>query len=171
LRSQGLEPLPELRFFDQLAGLLRYICDLITKEPDALRACKTTWPIPPQDRLAPPAPVLGSLLAPRAGAGSGGAGLGASGRVTPAVVIEPALAPDKVNRTERSLQLAEIEAYQRFVCVDADGSLGAKGSLTRTRLREYLIKINEKPEAEDDAVTFRDKRILDREIRQGRRGC
>jgi len=68
LRSQGLEPLPELRFFDQLAGLLRYICDLITKEPDALRACKTTWPIPPQDRLAPPAPVLGPLLPPRAGA-------------------------------------------------------------------------------------------------------
>src|ERR1700674_4919009 len=33
LRARGLEPLPQPKFFGELAGLLNYMCDLITKDP------------------------------------------------------------------------------------------------------------------------------------------
>jgi hypothetical protein len=60
LRAQGLEPLPDAKFFVELGGLMRYTCDLITKDPDASKACKAGLP------TTLPAPV--SVLAPlRAG--------------------------------------------------------------------------------------------------------
>ena len=40
LRARGLEPVPQRRFFVQLAGLMNYICNLITKDTHALPACK-----------------------------------------------------------------------------------------------------------------------------------
>jgi hypothetical protein len=60
LRAQGLEPLPAAKFFVELGGLMRYTCDLITKDPDASKACKAGLP------TTLPAPV--SVLTPlRAG--------------------------------------------------------------------------------------------------------
>ena len=103
LRAQGLEPLPDAKFFVELGGLIRYTCDLITKDPDASKACKAGLP------TTLPAPV--SVLAPlRAGpavapiatipANRGGLGGGVSrpsGPVTvsrpsePATVIRPSV--------------------------------------------------------------------------------
>jgi hypothetical protein len=56
LRSQGLEPLPHPKFFEELGGLMRYLCDLITKDPDASNACKSGLPT----TLPAPTPVLAS---------------------------------------------------------------------------------------------------------------
>src|SRR5947207_2902287 len=49
LRSQGLEPMPQRKFFAELGGLMKYICGLITREPSALSACKAGLPttLPP----------------------------------------------------------------------------------------------------------------------------
>ena len=44
LRAQGLEPVPQRRFFVELAGLMNYICNLITKDTHALPACKEGLP-------------------------------------------------------------------------------------------------------------------------------
>ena len=63
LRSAGLEPLPQRRFFAELGGLMRYMCDLITKDADALRTCKSDLPA----TLPPPASVLNSPPSVRVG--------------------------------------------------------------------------------------------------------
>jgi hypothetical protein len=56
LRSRGLEPLPQPKFFGELAGLMRYICTLITQESKSLERCQENLPI-----TVPAAPpVLGS---------------------------------------------------------------------------------------------------------------
>jgi hypothetical protein len=57
LRAQGLEPLPHPKFFNELGGLMRYVCDLITKDPDASKTCKDGLPT----TLPAPAPVLKPL--------------------------------------------------------------------------------------------------------------
>jgi hypothetical protein len=56
LRAQGLEPLPDAKFFVELGGLMKYTCDLITRDPDASKACKAGLP------TTLPAPV--SVLSP-----------------------------------------------------------------------------------------------------------
>ena len=64
LRSAGIEPVPHPKFVNQLGGLMKYICDLITTEADASKACKAGLPT----TLQPPMRVLGPVAAPRAGA-------------------------------------------------------------------------------------------------------
>ena len=59
LRGQGLEPVAQERFFVELAGLMKYLCDLITRDPSANRSCKEGLPT----TLRPPSPVL-SAAAP-----------------------------------------------------------------------------------------------------------
>jgi hypothetical protein len=46
LRARGLEPIPQAKFFFELAGLMNYICDLITKDPKANNpdTCKANLP-------------------------------------------------------------------------------------------------------------------------------
>jgi hypothetical protein len=44
LRAQGLEPWPDPRFFNQLAGLMRYLCGLITTNAQALEHCRSGLP-------------------------------------------------------------------------------------------------------------------------------
>jgi len=55
LRNRGLEPLPDPKFFYELGGLMKYICDLITKDPTASKSCKDNLPT----TMAPPAPAVG----------------------------------------------------------------------------------------------------------------
>jgi hypothetical protein len=54
LRAQGLEPLPQPKFFAELGGLMNYICTLITKEKTALQQCQQQLP----QTLPPAKPVL-----------------------------------------------------------------------------------------------------------------
>lgn len=44
LRSRGLEPWPDPGFFYQLAGLMRYLCGLITTNDKALEHCRAGLP-------------------------------------------------------------------------------------------------------------------------------
>ena len=44
LHGRGLEPLPQVKFFGELAGLLFYICDQITHDPAAGQQCKYALP-------------------------------------------------------------------------------------------------------------------------------
>lgn len=61
LRSRGLEPYPDPKFFVELGGLMKYICDLITKDSTASASCKanlpTTMPAPVSVVSPAPAPV------------------------------------------------------------------------------------------------------------------
>lgn len=63
LRSRGLEPLPDPKFFYELAGLMKYICDLITKDPTASTSCKVNLPT----TMVPPAPAVGPATPVRIG--------------------------------------------------------------------------------------------------------
>jgi hypothetical protein len=115
LRARGLEPWPDPRFFDQLAGLMRYLCGLITTNPGALETCRSGLPhsdLRSVSVLQPLSPsTISSLTRPGArvggrdvagvgggaGAGAGsGAGAGAGGGVvTPtgipgyALILDP----------------------------------------------------------------------------------
>ena len=55
LRQLGFEPVPQPKFFDELAGVLRHICGLITKETKPLDACTDGLP-----HLLPDPPVAGT---------------------------------------------------------------------------------------------------------------
>jgi hypothetical protein len=55
LRGEGLEPLPQRKFFAELGGLMKYVCGLITQEPDALKSCTAGLPT----TLPSSQPVLG----------------------------------------------------------------------------------------------------------------
>jgi hypothetical protein len=74
LRGQGLEPLPQRKFFAELGGLMKYLCDLITQDSAALTSCKAGLPT----TLPPPASVLSSPALVRVGS-----------VVTPAHVVVP----------------------------------------------------------------------------------
>jgi hypothetical protein len=56
LREKGLEPLPDPRFFVELGGLMKYICDLITQDATASSSCKANLPT----TMAAPTPALAS---------------------------------------------------------------------------------------------------------------
>lgn len=56
LRDRGLEPQPNPKFFLELGGLMKYICDLVTKDPTASATCKANLPT----TMPPPAAVLAS---------------------------------------------------------------------------------------------------------------
>ena len=56
LRARGLEPLPQRKFFGELGGLLRYICDQITQDKPTADQCKYGLPT----TLRPPLSVLSS---------------------------------------------------------------------------------------------------------------
>ena len=70
LRSRGLEPLAHPRFFDELGGLMRYICDLITRDKDASDRCKVGLPT----TQAAPMTVLGASFPGRLGMGTSAGG-------------------------------------------------------------------------------------------------
>ena len=75
LRAQGLEPLPQPKFFAQLNGLMFYICKLITKEPRPLASCQIQLP-----GLKSTALVGVGNVAPTTGLGAGTfTGLGTGG--------------------------------------------------------------------------------------------
>lgn len=65
LRGRGLEPIPQPKFFGELAGLLNYMCDLITRDAiaNSPATCKANLP----ETLPPPSQVIGTGPAMRIG--------------------------------------------------------------------------------------------------------
>ena len=84
LRAQGLDPLPQPKFFGELGGLMRYICDQITQDPGAADVCKYGLP----KTLSRPISVL-SRHAPSILVGDVPVRMGDGGRPPRVVVFNP----------------------------------------------------------------------------------
>jgi hypothetical protein len=67
LRAQGLEPIPQPKFYYELGALMSYICNLITSDAATKKACQANLPSASMN----PAPVLGPSTLVRIGSLSG----------------------------------------------------------------------------------------------------
>lgn len=146
LRARGLEPVPHSKFFDQLGGLMRYICDLITTEAEASNACKVGLPT----TLPPPMSALGTLKVSRVGSirtsglgggepsgpsrgETGGANAGQSGQSGQS---QSRFITNPQSKREEKVRLLDGQRIQQALCVDpSNGDFGT--AQTKTALREF----------------------------------
>ena len=133
LRAQGLEPVPQRRFFVELGGLMNYICNLITKDEHALPACKEGLPT----TMRAPASVLG----PSALGGLGN--LAGTPKGKPASIDNsksspttnpPALMTSAITAIEKTITVADGKKLQRMLCVPQSGGFDAA---TREQLKNF----------------------------------
>ena len=128
LRGQGLEPMAQRRFFVELGGLMSYICNLITKEPDALRTCMAglpkTLPAPVAVLTSPTFSGLGTAVTTRPGRSGG-----SEDKPKPPVMMASAITPNEVIVT-----VADGRKFQKALCVrPSDGFDEA----TRDQLKNF----------------------------------
>lgn len=141
LRGQGLEPMPQRRFFVELGGLMNYLCNLITKDPAALPQCKAGLP----KTLPAPAAVLGPSVS---------IGLGSTGRPVGGGQLGTGADTAKFNRpgqpadnaagqtpmtnpmtaVEKTIAVADGKKLQRMLCVPQSGGFDAA---TREQLKNF----------------------------------
>jgi F0F1-type ATP synthase membrane subunit c/vacuolar-type H+-ATPase subunit K len=65
--------------------------------------------------------------------------------------------PVEVNRftdAERILRAEQIKGIQHLFCIPEDGRLGPHGSLTRRKIKEFLVAQGERKESDDDTIDF-----------------
>jgi hypothetical protein len=139
LRGQGLEPMPQRRFFVELAGLMNYLCNLITKDPAALAQCKAGLP----KTLPAPAAVLspsGSVGFGNVGRPVGGGQIGTdstgsrpSGQSTGNADVQKLMA-NPITDVEKTITVADGKKFQRMLCVAPSGAFDAP---TREQLRNF----------------------------------
>jgi hypothetical protein len=142
LRSQGLEPLPQPKFFVQLNRLMFYICNLITKEPMPLKACLVPLP-----GLRSTALVGVGNLAPTTGLGAGtfsGIGIGTgtgrgtgtrSGGASPDDRDRrPVLMANATGAGEKTLTVTEGRSFQQTLCVPLSDGFDKN---TRDQLKNF----------------------------------
>jgi hypothetical protein len=139
LRSQGLEPMPQRRFFVELGGLMNYICNLITKDSDALPACKaglpTTLPAP-ASVLRPSSSIsLGGVVATRSGAASVGERPSRQGAVIGTGSNPPAAG---------NVAAVAKTTSETLLSLMRSGD-GATKKATRARLQDFLSEDDIKP--------------------------
>lgn len=150
LRGQGLEPMPQPRFFVELGGLMKYLCNLITKDTAALQACKAGLPTTLRAPVAVLSPMssigLGNAGRP-VGAGQPGPGQPGpgAGTATPrptgqsssspgAQTQQPQLMANPMTAVEKTITVADGKKLQRMLCVPpADGFDAA----TRQQLKNF----------------------------------
>jgi len=170
LRTQGLEPLPQPKFFFELAGLMNYICDLITKDPEANNkdTCKANLP----KTMPSPAAALGSPASFRIGdvvtpmtsrtaprnIGTAPSGIGTAPSEKKLVFTSKT----KLNNFEMSLSRFDVQQFQNAVCVTLTGqdNLGELGSETRLAIQKVL-------NAPDQVVTDRKGILLRKRLKDG----
>ena len=144
LRARGLEPIPQQKFFYQLAGLMNYICDLITKDPGANNpnTCKSNLP----KTMVPPAVVLGSAGSFRIGdvvgagtlrrgtsSSSGPQRFGKAG-ITSEQAAPPALMANAITADEKVITVADGRKLQKMLCVPTSDGFDAA---TREQLKNF----------------------------------
>jgi hypothetical protein len=135
LRARGLEPLPQPKFFGELAGLLNYMCDLITKDPDANnpKTCKANLPQtlpPPAVVLGPPANFrIGDAKVPSLSVTRSGKSGGNSDKSPPPPLMAGAITAD-----EKIITLADGRRLQRMLCVPPSDGFDAA---TREQLKNF----------------------------------
>jgi hypothetical protein len=143
LRARGLEPLPQPKFFGELAGLLNYMCDLITKDPDANspKTCKANLP----ETLPPPAVVLGppanfrigdakvpslSVTSRKVAAVSRSGKSGGNADIpTP-----PPLMTSAITASEKTITVVDGKKLQRMLCVPPSDGFDVA---TREQLKNF----------------------------------
>jgi hypothetical protein len=137
LRGQGLEPMPQRRFFVELAGLMNYLCNLITKDPAALGQCKAGLP------KTLPAPA--SVLSPVSSIGFGNVGRpgGASQPVSPGRFSEPApprpptppqMMGNALTAIETNIRVSDGMSFQQTLCVTPSKEFDTS---TRDQLKNF----------------------------------
>lgn len=144
LRGQGLEPMPQPRFFVELGGLMKYICNLITRDAAALQACKAGLPTTlraPVGVLSPMSSTdLGNAGRPVGGGqlGSGGADIARSKQSGKPdgtdVPTPPRLMTDATTAIEKTMTVADGKKLQRMLCVPPSDGFDAA---TREQLKNF----------------------------------
>jgi len=127
LRGQGLEPMAQRRFFVELGGLMNYICNLITKEPDALRTCMAGLP----KTIPAPVPVLSSAVS--AGLGAAVTRSGKSGGNAD-IPTPPPLMTNAITANEKTITVADGRKLQKMLCVPPSDGFDAA---TREQLKNF----------------------------------
>jgi len=127
LRGQGLEPMAQRRFFVELGGLMSYICNLITKERDALRTCMAGLP----KTIPAPVPVLTSAV--YAGLGTAVTPSGKSGGNAD-IPKPPPLMTSAKTAIEKIITVADGRKLQRMLCVPPSDGFDAA---TRVQLENF----------------------------------
>lgn len=144
LRGQGLEPMPQPRFFVELGGLMKYICNLITRDAAALQACKAGLPTTLRAPVAVLSPVssidIGNAGRP-IGAGQPGPGADTakskpSGKSEAHADIPtaPRLMTDAITAIEKTITVADGKKLQRMLCVPQSDGFDAA---TREQLKNF----------------------------------
>jgi hypothetical protein len=145
LRSRGLEPLAHPKFFDELGGLMKYICAQITQQKEALDSCQKALP----RTLPDPTPVLSSssrtlLVRTAVSRGfresipSGGSRGPISGR--PDSGGRVAMATGGRNDVERNISMRDLQIIQANLCVPPTGDID---SATREGIRQAKMGANQ----------------------------
>jgi hypothetical protein len=145
LRGQGLEPMPQPRFFAELGGLMKYICNLITRDASALQACKSGLPTTLRAPVAVLSPVSstdlgspgrligGEQLGPGADTArsrrTGQSSDNTSGRPQP-----PPMMANPISAIEKTITVADGNRLQRMLCVPPSGGFDAA---TREQLKNF----------------------------------
>jgi hypothetical protein len=139
LRAQGLEPVPQRRFFVQLAGLMNYICNLITKDTHALPACKEGLPTTmraPASVLMPAGPSgFGDLIGtPKGKPTSSVDNSKPSPTTNPPKPTPPPLMTSAITDVEKTITVADGKKLQRMLCVPPSDGFDA---VTREQLKNF----------------------------------
>jgi hypothetical protein len=151
LRGQGLEPVPQAKFFAELAGLMKHICSLITQEPLSLRRCQEGLPttVPPVKPVLSAGPVMigGPVHQPVIG---GGSGVGGSSGGPGGGVQQTRLPPDDKD-VPTSIPPAQMKTIQANLCVEK--LTGRLDGATTKAIRQAKLAVRESQQA-SDALRF-----------------
>jgi hypothetical protein len=155
LRDQGLEPLPQRKFFIELDGLMNYICSLITKEPDPLGSCQVALPM-----LNASAPIgLGNVIP-----GRGPQVVVVKPRVpkptpTPTQTPTPTSGGTRLGEFEEKMKPEAMKEVLTILCRPGDTDLGPAGSPTRKAMAGFLSansKVSSEKVTKDVVFDLRD---------------
>jgi len=159
---------PQPKFFFELAGLMNYICDLITKDPEANNkdTCKANLP----KTMPSPAAALGPAASFRIGdvvtpitSRPVPRSIGAAPSGIPTAPPKPTFtSKTKLNNFEISLSRFDVQQFQNAVCVTLTGedNLGELGSETRLAIQKVL-------NSPDQVMTDRKGILLRKRLKDG----
>ncbi|MBR1121455.1 hypothetical protein JQ628_08035 [Bradyrhizobium lablabi] len=140
LRGRGLEPFPQQKFFYELAGLMNYICDLITSDPKSNNpnTCKANLPaisVAPVAALGPSVPFkIGDLRVTRTGnVGPAGGQRSDRGGPSPGSDLSQKMG-GAIPPVETTITVTDGQKFQKMLCVQASGTFDTP---TRQQLKNF----------------------------------
>jgi hypothetical protein len=155
LRAQGLEPIPQPRFFGQLYWIISYICgQIISRDDEAYAQCAQ----PKLIEKAPLLPLIGGNVfanipiavggvAGSTGGGSSGGGSAATQQLKAELEREKAQKRaiqqelEKAKREQTAAAVDELAPFRQTLCITDENTKGPK---TQRALMLFKAAINEK---------------------------